>query len=293
MRFINAKSILSAQNGMNLYRGCTHGCIYCDARSDCYRTPKPFEDIEVKQNAPELLEKALRSKRKKCMIGTGGMCDPYMPCENELKLTRRCLEIIEKYGFGVSILTKSDGILRDLEILKSINKKSKCVAQFTLTTYDDNLCRIIEPNVCVTSKRFEALKIFRDNGIPTVVWLDPFLPYINDTMENFAGLMDYCLEARVRGIINFGIGLTLRNGNREYFYDKLDKHFPGLSAKYKKEFGDRYEIASPNNEKIMRYFYKICRENDILCTPNECFSFLQEFPAKISESAAPKQQELF
>lgn len=293
MHFVNAKSILSSQNGMNLYRGCTHGCIYCDARSDCYHTPKPFEDIEVKQNAPELLEKALRSKRKKCMIGTGGMSDPYMHCENHLKLTQRCLKIIEKYGFGLSIQTKSDRILRDLEILKRINKKAKCVVQMTLTTYNDNLCKIIEPNVCVTSKRFEALKIFRDNGIPTVVWLSPFLPYINDTTENFAGLMNYCIEAKVRGIITFGIGLTLRNGNREYFYKKSDAHFPGLSAKYKKEFGNRYEIPSANNNKIMQYFYKICRENNILCTPEQCFSYLHEFPAKNSENSVPKQQELF
>ncbi len=134
-----AKSILSAENGMNIYRGCTHGCIYCDARSSCYQMHHQFEDIEVKINAPELLEKALKSKRKKCMIGTGAMSDPYLHIEENLGLTRKCLEIIDYYGFGLSIQTKSDRILRDLDLLKSIHKKSKCVVQMTMTTYDEKL----------------------------------------------------------------------------------------------------------------------------------------------------------
>lgn len=152
MHFVDAKSILSPQNGMNLYRGCTHGCIYCDSRSLCYHNPIPFEDIEVKKNAPELLEARLSKKRSKCMIGTGSMCDPYMHCEKDLKLTRRCLEIIDHYGFGVAIQTKSDLILRDIDLLESINKKAKCVVQITLTTYDENLCKIIEPAVCTTRR---------------------------------------------------------------------------------------------------------------------------------------------
>ena len=214
MHFTNVKGILSAQNGMNLYRGCTHGCIYCDSRSDCYNTPKPFEDIEVKQNAPELLERALFSKRKKCMIGTGAMCDPYMHCEANLKLMQKCLQIIEKHGFGLAIQTKSDMILRDLEILKSINIKAKCVVQMTLTTFDDNLCRIIEPNVCPTSRRFQVIQKMKEEGIPVVVWLAPFLPYINDSFENFKSLLEFCVRVKVEGIICFGIGVTLRNGNR-------------------------------------------------------------------------------
>ncbi|MDD7637793.1 MAG: radical SAM protein, partial [Clostridiales bacterium] len=158
MHFVNAKGILSAQNGMNIYRGCTHGCIYCDSRSKCYGFTHVFEDIEVKQNAPELLERALRSKRKKCMIGTGAMCDPYMHCEEELGLTRRCLELIDQYGYGLAIQTKSDRILRDLDLLKSINEKAKCVVQMTLTTYDEALCKIVEPNVCSTKERVKALQ---------------------------------------------------------------------------------------------------------------------------------------
>ena len=278
MHFVQAKGILSAHNGMNIYRGCTHGCIYCDSRSRCYQINHPFEDIEVKENAPELLEKALRSKRKKCMIGTGSMCDPYMHCEEELRLTRRCLELIDEYGYGLAIQTKSDRILRDLDLLKSINKKAKCVVQTTLTTYDDELCKILEPNVCVTSRRVEVLEILRENGIPTVVWLDPILPFINDTKENIEGLLDYCVKAEVKGIICFGMGLTLREGNREYFYEALDKHFSGMSAKYHQTYGYSYEVTSEKNKELMEIFYQICKEYGIISEVDKVFAYLREFP---------------
>lgn len=159
MHEIVAKSILSPQNGMNLYRGCLHGCIYCDARSTCYQMEHSFEDIAVKVNAPKLLEETLRRKRKRCMIGTGAMSDPYLPIEKELKLTRKCLELINEYEFGLAIQTKSDLILRDLDLLKSINRKTKCVVQITMTTYEEELCKILEPGVCTTKRRFESLKI--------------------------------------------------------------------------------------------------------------------------------------
>ncbi len=283
MHFADAKSILSQHNGMNLYRGCTHGCIYCDARSKCYGFTHDFEDIEVKKNAPELLEKALRSKRKPCMIGTGAMCDPYMHCEKELKLTRNCLEIIEKYGFGVAIQTKSDLILRDLDLLKSINDKSKCVVQMTLTTYDEELCKILEPNVCTTKERVKVLEICRDNGIPTVVWLSPILPFINDTKENINSILDYCIQAGVHGIISFGMGVTLREGDREYFYTALDRHFPGMKEKYHKKYGYSYELISDKNNELMGIFRKRCREHGIICDVNECFSYLHEFPEKYEQ----------
>lgn len=289
MHIVEAKGILSAKNGMNIYRGCTHGCIYCDSRSKCYGFTHDFEDIEIKQNAHELLEKALRSKRKKCMIGTGAMCDPYMHCEEKLQITRKCLEIIDRYGFGLAIQTKSDRILRDLDYLKSINSKSKCVVQMTLTTYDEKLCKILEPNVCTTKRRFEVLKILRDNGIPTVVWITPILPFINDTKENLEGILSYCIEAEVYGIINFGIGLTLREGNREYFYKCLDKHFPGLHAKYHKKYGYAYEIVSDNQLELIRILHNTCKSNNIICNPNEVFSYLNNFP----EDNKYKQTSLF
>ena len=278
MYFVKAKSILSSQNGMNIYRGCSHGCIYCDSRSICYQTPIPFENIAVKEICVELLDSALKSKRKKCMIGTGSMCDSYMPCETSLKLFRKCLEVIEKNKFGVTILTKSDLILRDIDLIEKINKNSKAVVQMTLTTFDDELCKIIEPNVCVTSKRVEVLKECYKRNIPTVVWMSPFLPYINDTFENLSGLLGYCLGAKVKGIINFGIGLTLREGNREYFYSELDKHFPNLKNRYINEYKNSYEVTSSKNNELMAYFYSVCKKNKILCNINDVFSYLHEFP---------------
>ena len=278
MHFVKAKGILSASNGMNLYRGCTHGCIYCDSRSKCYQIQHAFEDIEVKENAPELLEKALRSKRKKCMIGTGAMCDPYMHCEEELRLTRRCMELIDEYGFGLAIQTKSDRILRDLDLLKSINEKSKCVVQMTLTTYDEDLCKILEPNVCTTRRRFEVLQILKENGIPTVVWMTPILPFINDTKENIEGLLDYCVQADVKGIICFGMGVTLREGDREYFYEALDRHFPGMKGRYHQKYGYAYEVNSDNHDELMKLFRETCQKHGIMCEVDEVFKYLHEFP---------------
>lgn len=289
MHVKQAKGILSSSNGMNVYRGCTHGCIYCDSRSLCYRIDHDFEDVEVKSNAPELLERALKSKRKKCMIGTGSMCDPYMHAEAELGITRRCLELIDTYGFGATIITKSDRILRDLDLLKSINEKTKCVVQMTLTTYDENLCRILEPNVCTTGARFEALKTIRDNGIPTVVWLSPILPFINDTEENIKGLLKYCVEARVYGILCFGMGLTLREGNREYFYGKLDEHFPGLRRRYEQTFGDSYECFSGNNGRLMSILRETCEKNGIVLGNKAIFEYLHAFEDK----RAPEQLSMF
>ncbi len=283
MHYVKAKGILSPGGGMNLYRGCSHGCIYCDSRSTCYNMQHDFEDIEIKENAIELLEKTLSSKRKKCMIGTGSMTDPYIPLENELQYVRRTLELIYEYGFGFTVITKSARILRDIDLLSKINQKTKCVVQMTLTTYDEKLCSVLEPNVSTTRERFEALKAFRDAGIPTVVWLSPILPFINDTEENIRGILDMCIEAKVRGIICFGMGLTLREGNREYFYSALDRHFPGLREKYIRTFGNSYVASSPDNPKLMKIFYDICARNGIMHDNDEIFSYLRAFEEKETE----------
>nr|WP_300832637.1 radical SAM protein [uncultured Acetatifactor sp.] len=283
MHFVEAKGILSQHNGMNVYRGCTHGCIYCDSRSACYGFTHAFEDIEVKRNAPQLLEKALRSKRKKCMIGTGAMCDPYMHCEEELQITRRCLELIERYEFGAAIQTKSDRILRDLDLLRRINEKAKCVVQMTLTTYDEDLCRILEPNVCTTGRRAQVLDILREEGIPTVVWLSPILPFLNDTRENIEGILEYCIRAKVRGIICFGMGMTLREGDREYYYQALDRHFPGLRQRYHQKYGYAYELASDRNGELMELFHSVCQRHGILHDVDACFGYLREFPEKYEQ----------
>jgi DNA repair photolyase len=286
MHFVDAKGILTGNSGyygMNVYRGCTHGCIYCDSRSSCYQFTHIFEDVEVKQNAPELLEKELKSKRRKCMIGTGSMSDPYMHCEEKLFLTRKCLEIILKYGFGAAVLTKSDRILRDIDLLDEINRSAKCVVQMTLTTYDDNLCRIVEPNVCSTKRRIQVLEEMRERGIPTVVWLTPILPFLNDTEENIAAILEECVRVGVKGIVCYNMGLTLRNGDREYYYAALDKYFPGMKEKYRKRYGNAYELPSPNAGNLMKLLYGICSKNEILSKPEECFRYIQEFPDKFTQ----------
>ena len=291
MHYVKVKSILSAKNGMNLYRGCLHGCIYCDSRSTCYNMQHKFEDIEIKLNAIDLLEKALKNKRKKCMIGMGSMTDPYIPLENEIQNTRKALELIYKYGFGATLITKSSLVLKDLDILKEINKKTKCVIQMTLTTFNEKLCKIIEPNVSTTKERFEVLKILNQNNIPTVVWLTPILPFINDTKENLIGILNYCAQAKVYGIICFGIGLTLRDGNREYFYKNLDKYFPNLKEKYIKTYGNTYVLNSKNNRHLMNMFYKTCKQHNIICDNNEIFKYLNTFENK--EANGIQQLELF
>ena len=290
MHFTDAKGILTASGGhtgMNIYRGCSHGCIYCDSRSRCYQFTHPFEDIEVKQNAPELLEKALRSKRKKCMIGTGSMSDPYMHCEEELKLTRRCLEIIRDHAFGLAVQTKSDLILRDIDLLDEINRSAKCVVQITLTTYDDDLCKILEPNVCNTKRRIEVLEKMQERGIPTVVWLTPILPFINDTKENVEAILNECVRVGVKGVMDFGMGLTLREGDREYYYAALDKHFPGMKRRYIERYGNAYELQSPNAKELISILRGICNKNGIMSDPEDCFGFMNELPERF------KQMSLF
>ena len=286
MHFVDAKGILTGSRGhygMNIYRGCTHGCIYCDSRSTCYQFTHPFEDVEVKQNAPELLAAALRSKRRRCMIGTGSMSDPYMHCESELRLTRRCLEVILRHGFGVAIQTKSDRILRDIDLLDEINRSAKCVVQMTLTTYDDDLCRILEPNVCNTRRRIEVLARLRERGIPAVVWLTPILPFINDTEENVTVILKACAEAGVKGVVDFGMGLTLRDGDREYYYAALDRHFPGMKQRYIRRYGNAYELPSPNAEALKGILHKICGESGMLSTPEDCFRYMHELPERYAQ----------
>ncbi len=289
MHYVKVKGILSSNNGMNLYRGCSHGCIYCDSRSKCYQMQHAFEDIEVKENAIELLEYTLKHKRKKCMIGTGSMTDPYLPLEQELCHMRKALALIYQYGFGVTIITKSDLILRDLDLLQSIHQKTKCVVQMTLTTFDEDLCKQIEPNVSTTGERFAVLKKLRDAGIPAVVWLSPILPFINDTKENISGILDFCMEANVRGVICFGMGLTLREGNREYFYEQLDRLFPLMKEKYIQVYGSQYQITSPRHHALMQIFHQRCEKHRMMHENNRIFEYL----CKFEEKNLPRQLSLW
>lgn len=284
MHVVNAKGILSAKNGMNLYRGCSHGCIYCDSRSKCYHMEHDFEDIEVKGNAIELLETALKRKRVKCMLGTGSMTDPYIPLEKEMRHVRKALSLACRYGFGFTLITKSALVLRDIDLLTRIHEKTKCVVQMTLTTFDEDLCKKLEPNVSTTRERAAALKQLHHAGIPTVVWLCPILPFINDTEENVSGLLNYCIDAKVYGIICFGMGMTLREGNREYFYRKLDEMFPDLKAKYIQAYGSRYELKSPQHARLMNLFHQVCEENGIVHDNKRIFEYLSTFEEKRNDA---------
>ncbi|MFQ9667626.1 radical SAM protein [Thomasclavelia spiroformis] len=280
MHLKKVKGILSSSNGMNLYRGCTHGCIYCDSRSKCYHMEHAFEDVEIKENAINLLENTLKRKRLKCMLSTGSMTDPYLPLEDEFGSVRKALSLAYKYGFGFTLITKSNRVLKDLDLLKAINDKTKCVVQMTLTTYDEDLCKKIEPNVSTTKERVEALKKLNEAGIPTVVWLCPILPFINDTEENIKGILNYCIEAKVYGVICFGMGLTLREGNREYFYNQLDQSFPNIKDKYIQTYGMQYQINSPNHTTLMKLFHQLCEDNGIVHDNKIIFEYLSEFEEK-------------
>lgn len=280
MHKVKAKSILSSSGNMNIYRGCTHGCIYCDSRSRCYNITHDFEDVEIKENALELLEDTLKRKRNKSMIFTGSMSDPYLPLEKDLKLTRGALELVYKYGFGITLLTKSDLILRDLDLIKKINEKTKCVVQMTLTASTDSISKLIEPNVSPVSKRIEALKIFSENNIPTIVWLGPILPFILDNEENICSLLDMMINVKVKGILYFGMGMTLREGNREYYYKQLDKLFPNLKEKYIKYYKNNYFVNSFNNDRLVKIIDETCILNNIMHNTDEIFSYLKKFEEK-------------
>ena len=193
---------------------------------------------------------------------------------------RKSLLLAERYGFGFTLITKSTQVLRDLDILKRINEKTKCVVQMTLTTYNEQLCRELEPNVSTTKERYEALKILHQEGIPTVVWLCPILPFINDTEENLYGILNYCIEAKVYGIINFGMGMTLRDGNREYFYKQLERLFPGLKEKYIACYGNQYILPSPNEKRLLEIFSQTCDKHHIVHDSDKIFEYLRTYEEK-------------
>ena len=263
MRYVDAKRIIQPNNNFNLYRGCSHGCIYCDSRSTCYEVGE-FENIAVKKDAIQKVERELQSKRKRAILSTGGMSDPYVHLEKELCLTQGVLKLIQKYRFGVSVLTKSDLILRDLEIYKNINDNHKAIVQLTITTTDDELAQLIEPNVARPSKRFEVLRQFADCGITTGIWMTPILPFIEDKEENIVAIIEQAKAANVKFILSYGFGTTMREGSRDYFYDNLDKHFPGMKQKYIQLYHDNYICPSPNSKTLSSIFEKTCERHGII-----------------------------
>jgi DNA repair photolyase len=263
MHYKQYKTILSFNNTINLYRGCSMGCIYCDGRSTFYNIGDSFEDIEVKKDSDIILEQELIRKRDKVVIQTGGISDPYIPLEKKLCKTRKALELIDKYEFGVSIVTKSDLVLRDIDLLKSINEKAKSVVNISLSTVDDNIARLVEPGAPLPSRRLETLSILKENNIPTIVWFTPVLPYIEDTEQNIREVVRQCSICKVDGILNYSMGLTLSEGNREFFYKNLDIKFPGVKDKYIKNYGNKNNVISNDNNHLREVFFQECLKEGI------------------------------
>jgi len=277
MELLEAKTILSKVNygdawygvdyNMNLYRGCPHGCIYCDSRSDCYHIEN-FDIVKGKENMLHILESELSKKRLKGVVGIGAMSDTYNPMEIKYQQTRVALQLISKYGFGVSIDTKSDLILRDIDLLKEINSKNNVIVKFTITTPDDNLSKIIEPNVCVSSKRLEAIKKLNDNGIFAGIMMNPVLPFITDKEDDIKKLVELANEYGAKFIHTY-MGMTLRENQRVYYFEKLDEKLPGLKEKYIKTYGDRYNCLVPNYKQLYKVFADECDKYGILYKMND------------------------
>lgn len=275
MEFIKAKTIVSnyvpnsswfdLNYNMNIYKGCNHGCIYCDSRSDCYQIEN-FDTVRAKENSTEIIERDLRSKRKKGVIGTGAMSDPYNPFEKKYELTRKALEVVDRYNFGISIATKSTLITRDIDILKRISIHSPVLIKITVTTFDDDLCRKIEPHVQPSSERFKAIKKLSDNGIFTGILLMPILPFINDTEENIKSIVRGAHKAGAKFIFAYGMGMTLRGNQREYYYEKIREIFPerNLVGSYIRTYGERYENSSPKGGALWSIFKSECEKYGIL-----------------------------
>lgn len=253
---VQADDFFLADWNMNLYRGCSHGCIYCDSRSVCYQIDR-FDVIRPKENALALLDQELRSKRRSGIVTMGAMSDPYNPLEAELQLTRGALELLLRHGFGAAFTTKSDLCARDADLLSAISRRAPVCARMTVTCADDALCRRIEPNVAVTSQRMNAVARLSEAGVYAGVWLNPLLPFLTDDWENIRRILRMTAEAGGQFVVCF-FGMTLRTGNREYFFEALEQDFPGVRDKYLRAFGNSYECTSPEAERLYPLFCKEC-----------------------------------
>jgi len=272
MRLIPAKTIISGYSdnsswfgtnyNMNIYKGCCHGCIYCDSRSECYHVEN-FDEVRAKENALAIIERELKSKKRTGVVGTGAMSDPYNPFEKKYCLTRGALSLINTYGFGSSIATKSDLVTRDIDILKEIRRHSPVLIKLTITTCDDALSKRVEPNVTVSSKRFAALSELADSGIFAGILLMPVLPFIEDNEDNIIGIVRNAAESGAR-FIYAAFGMTLRQNQRDWYYNKLDEQFPGIRQRYEKQYGNSYSCHSPEAEKLWKLFSSECDKYGIL-----------------------------
>lgn len=275
MRILEVKSILQPNHNFNLYRGCTHGCIYCDSRSLCYEVGD-FENVAIKKDALRLMESELAQKRKKVLLTTGSMSDPYVPLEKELRLTEGALKLINRFGFGISALTKSDLICRDIPLYQAIDNHYRAVVCLTVTTWDDQLAKRIEPNAALPSRRFQVLSEFAKSDIATGIWMTPILPFIEDTEANITGIVDRAAEAGVKFIVGFGMGTTMREGSRDYFYRQLDRLFPGLRRRYEQTYGNQYICPSPRQKALQRIFQERTEARGIAIKSDDINQFYQK-----------------
>lgn len=272
MRFIPAKTIVTRTTGgddwfghdynMNIYKGCCHGCIYCDSRSECYHVDN-FDEVRAKENSLNIIERELKGKRKKGIIGTGAMSDPYNPFEKEYELTREALKLISKYGYGISTVTKSSLITRDIDLYERIKEYSPVSPKLTITTFDDELCKKLEPNVTVSSQRFKAVQQLAEAGIYTGILMTPILPFINDMEKNISNIVYSALDSGAK-FIYASMGVTLRQNQRDYFYSKLDDLFPDMKQRYIRTFGDSYNCISPQANKLWERFTSLCEKYKII-----------------------------
>ena len=272
MEFIPAKTIISGYTSgnawfgnnynMNIYKGCSHGCIYCDSRSECYRVDH-FDQVRAKDHAVALIAAELKSRKRTGVIGTGAMSDPYNPMEKDYQLTRNALELIDRYQFGVSIATKSDLVVRDVDILAAIARHSPVLIKITITAADDALSQRIEPHAPQSSRRFAAIKALSDRGIFAGVLMMPILPFIEDNDENITGIVNRAYESGAKFIYP-AFGVTLRQNQREWFYQKLDEEYPGVKAKYISQYGNAYECRPPKAKALFALFRQECDKLGLL-----------------------------
>lgn len=253
-----------AHYNMNIYRGCCHGCIYCDSRSLCYHLPD-FHRVRIKENALALLERELYAKRRPGIVSMGAMSDPYNPCEETQEATRGALVLLRRYGFGISFTTKAARCARDAELLASLSRVAPVRACLTLTCADDKLCKQIEPNVSLTSQRLEAIRILAQAGVYTGIWLNPVLPFLTDYWENLQELLVRTRDAGGRYAVCF-FGMTLRSGNREYYFNALDREFPGVKQAYLRAFGNAYACPARDADTLARRYRELCRKLGLACT---------------------------
>ncbi len=270
MEFVSVKTMISKTKdtrwfgtdfNMNIYRGCSHGCIYCDSRSECYHV-EDFDRVRAKSECLKILELELSKKRTAGVIGTGAMSDPYNPFEKEYELTRGALQLIDQYEFGVAIATKSPLICRDIDVLQRIQRHSPVLVKMTITAADDLLSRKVEPRVAPSSERFEAIHQLRQAGICTGLLLMPILPFIEDQPENILSIVAQASSAGAQFIYP-GFGVTLRQNQRDYYYKALDKEFPGIRGQYEHTFGEAYSCNARNAKALYSLFAKACQEKGI------------------------------